>query len=599
MLRQVQAIGWSLLSPQPLALQGPVVCLLGRNGSGKSSMLDAVKAVLGARKFGSQRTPASYRFAGRAGWPAARKAMVLLTIDNRRTDGGSYLESRPELLTMVMDVSAKSRRFCLLDGEHLIDAAGDLDEQCGKLRLEIPAAQWLKPEQWNSRVLDPLGFGPAVRRLLELPQGELSRALDRDERQMTGLLIELTGGQDAQKKFISAEAALDEARERHRESRRAADRARVRLAEMRLDAKQAADAQLLRERVARLGGRARQLLDEAPKPGQRTSSLINWRALQRAGIKLLLEDGVICVDAESLEEAKLLLGPGESLPLTGASGVLTGEPATQLPTSSPVSETRVRELTELLNEIEAAQLDLEAPGSEEEQLNSAELAGYAKALRAGGLPGPQDQQQAARLAEIEAEVAGAEAQLTKRDQLLEEAGGHLTVARAAYESATRRALEGAASRFAGICSDAGLAGEMTVTDGAHGPLVRLAAAESVGEPLRELHGSGASLSGGWRTTVLVLAVLACLDENDGLPCLLLDEVGSSLDESRLLALGEAFRALGERRGLQTIMSMPSQAMSDTVAQFAAQQVGFIRPLADEPLAPAPHVVSASPLRLAA
>jgi hypothetical protein len=259
----------------------------------------------------------------------------------------------------------------------------------------------------------------------------------------------------------------------------------------------------------------------------------------------------------------------------------------------------VRELTELLNEIEAAELDLEAPGAEEEQLDSAELAGYAKALRAGGLPGPQDQQQAARLAQVEAEVTAAEAQLAKRDLLLEEAGGHLTLARTAYESATRRALEGAASRFAGICSDAGLAGEMTVTDGAHGPLVRLAAAESVGEPLRELHGSGASLSGGWRTTVLVLAVLACLDENDGLPCLLLDEVGSSLDESRLLALGEAFRALGERRGLQTIMSMPSQAMSETVALFAAQQVGFIRPLADEPLAPAPHVVSASPLRLAA
>lgn len=598
MLREVQAIGWSLLSPQPLALQGPVVCLLGRNGSGKSSMLDAVKAVLGARRFGAQRTPSSYRFAGRAGWPAAKKALVLMVVDNRRPGGGHYLPGRPDTLTMVMDVSARSRRFCLLDGRQLLEVGGDLEGRAQELRAQVPASGWLRPEQWAAQVLDPMGFGPAVRRLLELPQGELARALDRDERQLTGLLIELTGGQDAQRRFLSAEVALEEARERQREARRQVDRARAQVAELRLEAEQAQRDEQLRQRLSRLGARAAQLLQGAETPPARRC-YIDWSALQRAGVELALQDGRISVQPGSVERARQLLGEGESLPLAGAQGLVDGPPASALPGERPVEQRHLQELRELRRQLQQGGVEDGRPGSDEEHLEGAELVGYAKALLAGGLPDAPDPSLAAQLQQAAAKLAGDEVQLTQRTGLLDQAGEQLSAARQAYEQATRRALQGAAERFAGICTDAGLAGQMQVDDGPHGPLVALQAAESPGEPLRALHGSGASLSGGWRTTVLVLAVLACLDEDDALPCLLLDEVGSSLDETRLLALGQAFRRLGERRGLQTVMSMPSQAMSDTVAQFAAQQVGFIRPRPEEPLAPAPHVVSTVPLRLAA
>jgi len=45
----------------------------------------------------------------------------------------------------------------------------------------------------------------------------------------------------------------------------------------------------------------------------------------------------------------------------------------------------------------------------------------------------------------------------------------------------------------------------------------------------------------------VLALLAWLDSEQALPALLLDEVGASLDETRLAALGQAFARLAQRR----------------------------------------------------
>jgi recombinational DNA repair ATPase RecF len=122
--------------------------------------------------------------------------------------------------------------------------------------------------------------------------------------------------------------------------------------------------------------------------------------------------------------------------------------------------------------------------------------------------------------------------------------------------------------------------------------VEIWAAEEEGSELRPLHGAQASLSGGWRTTVVILCVLAALQAQSATPLLLLDEVGASLDEERLAALGRAFARLAERRGLQTILSLPSRTQVEAVAEFSGQQVGFLRPFADEPLAPPPHVVAA-------
>jgi uroporphyrinogen-III synthase len=98
--------------------------------------------------------------------------------------------------------------------------------------------------------------------------------------------------------------------------------------------------------------------------------------------------------------------------------------------------------------------------------------------------------------------------------------------------------------------------------------------------------------------VIVLAVLACLESERAVGLLALDEVGSSLDEPRLLALGKAFARLAETRGLQTVLTMPTRAQSEVIAEFASVQIGFFRPLPDEPLAPPPHIVATALRRVA-
>jgi hypothetical protein len=99
--------------------------------------------------------------------------------------------------------------------------------------------------------------------------------------------------------------------------------------------------------------------------------------------------------------------------------------------------------------------------------------------------------------------------------------------------------------------------------------------------------------------VVVLAVLVCLDQDGTLGVLLLDEEGASLDEPRLVAIGRAFRTLSDRRGLLTIMTLPSKSLSESAAEFARMQIGFVRPQPQEPLSPPPHIVCAPSSRLKA
>lgn len=40
------------------------------------------------------------------------------------------------------------------------------------------------------------------------------------------------------------------------------------------------------------------------------------------------------------------------------------------------------------------------------------------------------------------------------------------------------------------------------------------------------------------------------------------------------------------------MTLPSKALSESAAEFARMEVGYVRPLPEEPLAPPPHVVCA-------
>lgn len=614
MIRALQTIGWSLLPPTPLELDGDVICLVGQNGSGKSSALDALKAVLGARRFGCDRSISAYRFAGRAGAPAVHSAYVLCVIGNTDLNGKPRLRGYGEELTLILEVGPKQRRFLVLDGRQLLPADARLAAALAGLREQHPRSAWLRPEEYERRILEPLGIGPAFRRLLELPQGEVQRVLDRDPRELVHLLLELSGGRAAGERFIAAQAAVAAARSSHAEAARQLDRRRADLAEMRLAAEDALRVQELRGKLAQLAGATAALLESVPKQKPRRTGTqasrpplaLNRAALQRAGITLVLEDGIWCVPPEEVETAAGLLGPGEALPVAQeglaflrARGALVCGPAaktTQKETAPPAEEHPV---TPFLRELERAQTALSLAGIEplepQEQWEPAGLLGALRALCPNGIPTLPAAEPLEQLERAEALLVTDRGGLERRREGLAEAEGSLAQARAVYEQAVLRTLESAGERFAELCQEAGLVGRFQVGESGGEAQVQIYAAEAEGEELRPLHGAQASLSGGWRAAVIVLAVLACLESEHSVSVLPLDEVGSSLDEPRLLALGQTFARLGRSRGLQTILTLPTRAQSEVIAEFSSQQVGFFRVLPDEPVAPPPHIVAA-PLR---
>lgn len=601
MIRKLQTVGWSLLNPEPVEFEPAVVCLMGQNGSGKTSTLDALKLLLGSRRFGRDRSVAAYRFAGRAGYPAAKSAYVLAVIDNHGV-AGARLQGKADKLTVICEVGASRRRFLMLEGEQLLDTSR-LGEELERLREQYPRARWLTPEDYARKLLDPLGVGPALRRLLELPQGEVQRALDRDPKELVSLLLELSGGRDASERFLAAQAAVDEARASHAEVQRRIDRRRAELAEAKFAAAEAQHVRDLRLRLGVLAGAGEKIISEFDNVEQepaRRPLAINRAALAARGIDLLVQDGYLVVREQDKDAAEELLGPGELLPvenagldfLRGRGLVACGPPIQDDETvSEPLAAAAdVNRLKRALAELRSA--GIEPLGGDEEQWDAASLAGAIRGLCLAGVP---REPRTATLDELQAQetLLGIDQNdLAERRELLVRAQSQLEEARAAYEQAVIKALHTVGERFSEITADAGLAGRLEVVERGGEVQVEIWAAENPGEQLRPLHGAQASLSGGWRATVVVLAVLACLEAESAAPVLLLDEVGSSLDEQRLSELGKAFARLAAKRGLQTIITLPTRSQSDAVADFTMQQIGFMRPLPSEALAPPPHIVAA-------
>ena len=108
-LQGLQTIGWSHLAPGPLPLADGVTVFAGGNGSGKTSALGALGALLGARRFGGGRSPTLYIHRDHNG-AAAREAWVLAQARVSDSATGAAAER-----TLVMQVTPNRRRFTLLD----------------------------------------------------------------------------------------------------------------------------------------------------------------------------------------------------------------------------------------------------------------------------------------------------------------------------------------------------------------------------------------------------------------------------------------------------------------------------------------------------
>lgn len=270
MLRTLQAIDWGLMPPYPLGVHPRVTIFTGPNGSGKSSAMDALKAVLGAQRFGQNRSCASYLNNGRGAHPPARDAFVLLCCE---LPGRADLPFRDEhgRFTLCLWVNRARRRALAVPGHIVLGVdGGSLADDLQAFLDAHPRQNWLSPEDYARRVLDPLGATRAVRRLLEIPQGEAQKLLDagRSDRLLHDLL-ELMGALEPLQELARRRVQYREAQEARQAARQAHTEEELRLtqAQLRLaaDARLPAAQEALAGVEARLRGAARDALDSVER----------------------------------------------------------------------------------------------------------------------------------------------------------------------------------------------------------------------------------------------------------------------------------------------------------------------------------------------
>lgn len=214
----VHLLNWDLQPHQKLVLARGVTLLTGENGSGKTSVLDAIKVALGVTKLDGQRTIAGY-----LGKQAAPIAMVRLVLDNRAVEGtrrrplDKLHPSFGDLVTLAVVFRSDGEKhwqqdYYVLDGDvvPIVERAPGR-KQGGDAPKPLPGVTVYRQQ------LKALGVGDQYRKLLELGQGKMARLCDSNGSELFDTLFDIIGGRDTLDEW---EARRRELHERHLEKLR-------------------------------------------------------------------------------------------------------------------------------------------------------------------------------------------------------------------------------------------------------------------------------------------------------------------------------------------------------------------------------------------
>jgi len=193
---ELEVNGWDFWPSARIPLDADVVILSGPNGSGKTTMLDAIRQILNTPKLSQNRRLVHYL--RKPNQPALIRAVVT----NRKNSRGRRPFDRERIHTdeatlacaLVSDGGVPEKRFAVLSGRV---AAPDLQ------RLFIDSRDWLRPEQYR-RVLEYAGVSRSLMHILALEQGRADELSRRTPRELFRWVMDARGSQDVLERYSSA-----------------------------------------------------------------------------------------------------------------------------------------------------------------------------------------------------------------------------------------------------------------------------------------------------------------------------------------------------------------------------------------------------------